>query len=121
MKDCLSTLIGGWQDDDVAEEDNDDKGEGRRKGNPKRTVQPMIHKEQLTPLAKDLQYYIKLRGPITLHDYVGQTSNHSLHGYYQQKLSQPVIGEAGDFITSPEISQLFGEMIGIWLISAWKR
>ena len=115
-----STLIGGWQDGDVAEENNnEDKGE-ERKGNPKRIVPPMTHKEQLTPLAKDLQYYIKMRGPITLHDYVGQTSNHSLHGYYQQKVSQPVIGEAGDFITSPEISQLFGEMIGIWLISAWK-
>ena len=39
---------------------------------------------------------------------VRQTSNLSLHGYYQQKLSQPVIGEADDFITSPEIDQLFG-------------
>ena len=113
-----STLIGGWQDDDT-EADNEDKV-GARKVNPSRNTQPLTHKEQLTALAKDLQYYIKMRGPITLHDYVGQTSNHSLHGYYQQKLPQPVIGEAGDFITSPEISQLFGEMIGVWLISAWK-
>ena len=113
-----STLIGGWQDDDAGD-DNEDKV-GEHKVNPRRKTKLLSHKEPLTPLAKDLQYYIKMRGPITIHDYVGQTSNHSLHGYYQQKISQPVIGEAGDFITSPEISQLFGEMIGVWLISAWK-
>ena len=76
------------------------------------------HKEAKSKLAVDLLAYIKMRGPITLHDYVAQTSNHIVHGYYQQDAEK--IGSAGDFVTSPEISQLFGEVIAVWLLSAWK-
>jgi len=41
---------------------------------------------------------------------------HPDHGYYRQ--ASP-IGRDGDFITSPEISQVFGELIGLWLATAW--
>lgn len=76
------------------------------------------HKEPATKLAEDLMAYIEMRGPVTLHDYIAQTSNHRQHGYYQQAAEK--IGSGGDFVTSPEISQLFGEMIAVWLMSAWK-
>lgn len=76
------------------------------------------HKEPKSKLADDLIAYIGMRGPITLHDYIAQTSNHMVHGYYQQEAEK--IGTGGDFVTSPEISQLFGEMIAVWLLSAWK-
>ena len=76
------------------------------------------HKEPKSKLAEDLIAYIRMRGPITLHDYIAQTSNHIVHGYYQQNAEK--IGSGGDFVTSPEISQLFGEMIAVWLLSAWK-
>jgi SAM-dependent MidA family methyltransferase len=40
------------------------------------------------------------------------------HGYY--KTREP-FGQSGDFITAPEISQLFGEMLGVFLVQAWQR
>lgn len=75
-------------------------------------------KEKLSDLGRDLLSYIKLRGPITVHDYMAQASNHAVHGYYQHTGEK--IGKGGDFVTAPEISQLFGEMVGIWCLSTWK-
>ncbi|KAF8697760.1 hypothetical protein AX14_001191 [Amanita brunnescens Koide BX004] len=43
---------------------------------------------------------------------------HPTHGYYTNPLN-PVFGSRGDFITSPEISQVFGELVGVWLLSQW--
>jgi hypothetical protein len=75
-------------------------------------------KELPTPLARDLISYIQMRGPITVHDYMAQAANHPLHGYYQSKNEK--IGERGDFITAPEMSQLFGEILGVWVQLAWR-
>ena len=41
---------------------------------------------------------------------------HPASGYYMAK---DVLGSEGDFITSPEISQMFGELIGLWFVSEW--
>lgn len=77
-----------------------------------------VEKEPLTPLAKDLRAIIELKGPITMHEYMSQCSNHVYHGYYQSQHDK--IGtDTGDFTTAPEISQLFGEMVGMWAISQW--
>src|SRR5690625_3243302 len=43
---------------------------------------------------------------------------HPEHGYYR---TRDPLGAAGDFITAPEISQMFGEMIGIWVASVWDQ
>lgn len=75
-------------------------------------------KESPSPLVKDLLTFIKLRGPISLHDFMAQASNHAIHGYYQNATVNK-IGSKGDFVTAPEISQLFGEMIGVWCLSTW--
>ena len=77
----------------------------------------MENKESANELAKDLMSIIELKGPISLHEYLGQCSNHILYGYYQSEKEK--IGRRGDFTTAPEVSQLFGESLGTWCISHW--
>lgn len=41
------------------------------------------------------------------------------YGYYKRK--HEIFGSKGDFLTSPEISQLFGEMMGVWCVNTWEQ
>lgn len=59
---------------------------------------------------------IKASGPITLAQYMELCLLHPQHGYYS---TQSPFGAAGDFITSPEISQIFGEICGLALAQVW--
>lgn len=54
---------------------------------------------------------IKAKGPLSIARYMGLALGHETYGYYTK---QDPFGVQGDFITSPEISQMFGEMIGLW-------
>ena len=70
----------------------------------------------MTALADILQRRIATTGPITLADYMSEALLHPDHGYYT---TRDPLGATGDFVTSPEISQMFGEMIGLCLAQAW--
>lgn len=59
---------------------------------------------------------IRFNGPITVAEYMKECLTNPLFGYYAQ---QEVFGAAGDFVTSPEISQMFGECLGIWYANEW--
>lgn len=60
-----------------------------------------------------------MRGPMSLADFMKHALAHPAFGYYIKE--HPVFGARGDFITSPEISQMFGELVAVWLVSTWQR
>jgi NADH dehydrogenase [ubiquinone] 1 alpha subcomplex assembly factor 7 len=69
-----------------------------------------------TPLEERLISLIKANGPISVADFMADALGHPHDGYY---MSRDAIGAEGDFTTAPEISQIFGELIGLWLVHAW--
>ena len=71
-----------------------------------------------TPLAEKIKEIIRQNGPISVTDYFALCLADPQYGYY--KTREP-FGRGGDFITAPEVSQLFGEMIGIFLVHAWQK
>tara|TARA_B100000927_G_scaffold6315_1_gene4984 strand:+ start:1281 stop:2339 length:1059 start_codon:yes stop_codon:yes gene_type:complete len=70
---------------------------------------------QIETKIKDL---IKKSGPISLSQYMEICLWDDENGYYT---SNQVLGRHGDFITSPEISQTFGELIGLWALSFYQK
>ena len=70
----------------------------------------------MNALKREITTNIAHDGPITLEDYMGLCLGHPQHGYY---MTREPFGVAGDFVTAPEISQMFGELIGVWLAEAW--
>ena len=61
---------------------------------------------------------IRQSGPITVADYVTRCLHDPQGGYYA---TRPALGEGGDFITAPLVSQMFGELIGLWAVETWRR
>lgn len=70
-----------------------------------------------TPLDKVLREVIAAEGPLPVDRYMSFCLAHPEHGYYMRR---DPLGRGGDFTTAPEISQVFGELIGIWCVSAWQ-
>lgn len=70
----------------------------------------------MTPLAALLIERIRDGGPITVAEYMAECLLHPVHGYYT---TRDPFGAGGDFTTAPEISQMFGELIGLALAQAW--
>ena len=69
-----------------------------------------------TPLEERLVALIRANGPISVADYMADALGHPHDGYYS---NETAIGAEGDFTTAPEVSQIFGELIGLWLVQCW--
>ncbi|WP_083226688.1 class I SAM-dependent methyltransferase [Methyloligella halotolerans] len=77
----------------------------------------MPPEQQAGPLAVSLADRIAKDGPLTVAAYMEACLTDPDAGYYATR--QP-LGAHGDFITAPEISQIFGELIGLWTIATWQ-
>jgi SAM-dependent MidA family methyltransferase len=68
-------------------------------------------------LREKLAAQIAQTGPLTVAQYMTACLHDPRDGYYA---TRPALGEDGDFITAPLVSQMFGELIGVWAISTWQ-
>ncbi|MCJ2093318.1 SAM-dependent methyltransferase [Methylobacterium sp. J-072] len=65
----------------------------------------------MTPLGAEIAALIRHGGPIGVDRYMALCLGHPVHGYYR---TRDPLGAQGDFTTAPEISQMFGELLGAW-------
>jgi len=72
----------------------------------------------MTELSDILKEKIADTGPISIFEFMEMALAHPKFGYYQK--TDP-FGKSGDFITAPEISQMFGELIGLWCVDCWVK
>ena len=72
---------------------------------------------EYSPLKSEIRKLIKSSGPMPVWRYMELCLMHPQHGYY---LSRDPLGREGDFTTAPEVSQMFGELLGLWAASVWK-
>ena len=70
----------------------------------------------MTQLEKIIGEIIAAEGPMPIDRYMALCLGHPAHGYY---MNRDPFGEQGDFMTAPEISQIFGELVGVWCAAAW--
>ena len=77
-----------------------------------------IQTKNVTQLEQLIRDRIRDHGPMPVSDYMALALGHPDHGYYRK--ADP-LGRDGDFITAPEISQVFGEIIGLWCVVTWQH
>jgi NADH dehydrogenase [ubiquinone] 1 alpha subcomplex assembly factor 7 len=72
---------------------------------------------ETSPLEIEIRQRIARDGPISVAEYMALCLMHPNYGYYA---THDPLGKSGDFITAPEISQMFGELIGLWAVAVWQ-
>ncbi|MGE0500112.1 MAG: class I SAM-dependent methyltransferase [Rhizobiaceae bacterium] len=72
----------------------------------------------MTALKRRIVDLIEALGPIPVSEYMALCLYDPRHGYYS---TRDPFGPGGDFVTAPEISQMFGELVGIWIADVWRE
>jgi SAM-dependent MidA family methyltransferase len=70
------------------------------------------------PLEAEIRRLIASHGPMPVSRYMEICLTDPQYGYY---VTRDPLGESGDFITAPEISQMFGELVGLWITAVWRQ
>lgn len=81
------------------------------------SIRTIASNERFNSLHSILVESIKATGPIPVSSFMKQCLTNPEYGYYTSQQGQ--FGHQGDFVTSPEISSIFGETVGIWLYLIW--
>jgi NADH dehydrogenase [ubiquinone] 1 alpha subcomplex assembly factor 7 len=72
---------------------------------------------EFSPLLSEIKKLIRSSGPMPVWRYMELCLTHPEYGYY---IARDPLGREGDFTTAPEVSQMFGELLGLWAASVWK-
>ena len=70
----------------------------------------------MNALERELRAMIAAEGPLSVERWMQICLQHPRHGYYT---TREAIGRGGDFITAPEVDQMFGELLGLWAAQVW--
>ena len=73
--------------------------------------------DQTSPLEAEIRRRIAAMGPMPVYEFMQLSLSHPDYGYY---MTRDPFGRTGDFTTAPEISQMFGELIGLWAAEVWR-
>jgi NADH dehydrogenase [ubiquinone] 1 alpha subcomplex assembly factor 7 len=73
---------------------------------------------EFSPLEIEIRRRIAAAGPMPVGEYMSLCLGHPEYGYYP---TRDPLGTHGDFTTAPEISQMFGELIGLWMAAVWSQ
>jgi NADH dehydrogenase [ubiquinone] 1 alpha subcomplex assembly factor 7 len=73
---------------------------------------------EITPLEAEIRRRIAAAGPMPVGEYMALCLSDPAYGYYT---TRDPLGARGDFVTAPEISQMFGELVGLWMAAVWKQ
>jgi NADH dehydrogenase [ubiquinone] 1 alpha subcomplex assembly factor 7 len=81
------------------------------------TMPTEVKSKELSPLEAEIRRRIAVAGPMPVAQYMSLCLTHPQYGYY---ITRDPLGAKGDFVTAPEISQMFGELVGLWSAAVWK-
>ena len=109
---------GGLGDPGSEEPGNQRKVEGGRNTEASEYSSDFSQLTDERKLLRELSAKIRFSGPITVAEYMREVAINPIHGFY---VSQEALGKHGHFVTSPELSQMFGECVAVWLLHEWMK
>jgi SAM-dependent MidA family methyltransferase len=74
--------------------------------------------DEYSPLEQEIRRLIGVAGPMPIAEYMRRCLTDPRYGYY---IKRDPLGAGGDFVTAPEVSQMFGELVGLWLAAVWRQ